>query len=79
MKRQARCVLLREIYPGFTVPIGVWFVREHLREMFRGKPSSFSSYDEALNYAFSKLKVPRERWLERSALLKREAKLTGFL
>ncbi len=79
MRRQARCVLLREIYPGFTVPIGVWFVREHLREMFRGKPSGFSSYEEALNYAFSKLKVPRERWLERSTLLKREAKLTGFL
>lgn len=79
MRRQARCIILREIYPGFTIPIGVWFVRENLREMFKSKPSSFSSYEEALKYAFSKLKVPASRWMAKSALLKREVKLTGFL
>lgn len=68
-RRQAMAILLREIYPGFTLPLGVWFVREQLREMFRSRPLEFESEIEAIGFALSWLNVPRERWLRSSSLL----------
>jgi Uncharacterized conserved protein len=47
-RRQAVVILWREIYPGFDLPVGVWFVRENVRELFRGKPAEFDSLDQAL-------------------------------
>lgn len=68
--RQASAVLLREIHPGFRLPLGVWFVRENLREMFRGGFRELESEEEAVRYALSNLTVPHGRWLACSRLLR---------
>ncbi|MEM0155451.1 MAG: Nre family DNA repair protein [Thermoplasmataceae archaeon] len=68
MQRQGAATLWREIYPGFNLPVGVWYVRENVREMFRSKPERFSSYDEAVNYIGSFLTVPLKFWRQKSGL-----------
>jgi hypothetical protein len=62
--------MLREIYPGFDIPIGVWFVREQLRAMFKGKPLRFSSVEDAVKYSMSNLKIPLREWIKRSYMLR---------
>ncbi len=68
-KRQGGALLLREIYPGFNLPIGVWFVREQLRAMFKATPMIFNNVRDALNYAMSNLRIPLSKWREHSIIL----------
>lgn len=82
MKRQATVLLLREIYPGFTLPLGVWFVRENLREMFRQTPVKFDTLDEALQFIASKSSIKLEQWLKVSWILNKllfQTRLTRFM
>lgn len=71
MRRQAAVILWREIYPGFNIPVGVWFVRENVRAMFRGSYHSFTSLDEALSFVSTKLRLPLAKWVAKSQVLKR--------
>ncbi|WP_069806616.1 Nre family DNA repair protein [Vulcanisaeta thermophila] len=71
MRRQAAVILWREVYPGFNLPVGVWFVRENVRAMFKGPYMRFDTVDEALRYAGKFLRLPIERWVSRSFVLRR--------
>lgn len=70
IKRQATAVVWREIYSGFKVPIGVWFVREMLRKMYASNFVEFDTLDEALNYIKNHSEVGIERWMKASEILK---------
>ncbi len=81
-KRQAVVVALREIKPGFPLPLGVWFVRELMRRALRQTPATFNEVPEALSYAASLLNIPLEKWLEKCELLRmilHQKKLREFL
>jgi hypothetical protein len=69
LKRQGSVLMLREIYPGFNIPLGVWFVREQLRALLKSKPERFSSIDKAIEFAMSNLTIPLNRWLPKSKML----------
>ncbi|MFN7105784.1 MAG: hypothetical protein ACK4M3_04295 [Pyrobaculum sp.] len=69
MKRQAAAILWREIYRGFTTPVGVWWVRENVRAMFREKPARLDTLEEALEAASYLLKIPLKTWLKASRLV----------
>lgn len=69
IKRQSSPILWREIYPGFNLPVGVWFVRENLREMFKQKPVEFESLEGALKYISGFMKVPLRKWVENSGVI----------
>ncbi|MFQ5975652.1 MAG: Nre family DNA repair protein [Candidatus Hydrothermarchaeales archaeon] len=69
-KRQAATVILREAHPGYIMPVGVWNVRENVRNALRGKAMKFDTLKGALDYVFSKLDIPKERWILNSKLLK---------
>jgi hypothetical protein len=74
IRRQATAVLLREIYPGFNIPIGVWFVRESCRVMFkRGPVLRASSLREVCAYLDKATKLGCEKWFKSSRLIKRIA------
>jgi hypothetical protein len=77
MRRQAAVILWREIYPGFNLPVGVWFVRENVRALFKGSYERFTSLEEALNYVAGQVKLPIRQWASRSQVLGRlrEARL----
>ncbi len=69
-RRQAAALVMREIYPGYSMPIGVWLVREGVRRMMGSEPKEFESLEEALAYARSELTVPLRRWIEHSTTLR---------
>ncbi len=69
-KKQAIVVILREINPGYIMPVGVWNVREAVREALKRKPMIFGKdYKRLVNFLLEKLKL-RENVLRRSILLK---------
>lgn len=71
IRRQAVAIVFREIYSGFDIPIGVWFVREQLRAMYRGKPFKVSSVKEALEIVDRYSAVGTRTWVKRSYLLQK--------
>tara|TARA_Y100000310_G_scaffold343571_1_gene451858 strand:+ start:2270 stop:3502 length:1233 start_codon:yes stop_codon:yes gene_type:complete len=70
-KRQAACVVFREIGAGYRVPLGVWQIRENVRHALKQKPLSFNSMSLALVFLARKLKIP-------IASYKRESKLIDY-
>ena len=69
MGRQARVVVFREIYEGYVIPLGVWVVRETVRNAFRRKPERFSSIEEALKHAGSRLRLAMGEYKKKSRVL----------
>jgi hypothetical protein len=81
-RRQAGVVVLREIHPGYIMPVGVWNVRENVRKALRGQAKKFDDVKEALLFISSLLHIPVKRWIETSSLLKNvlyQRKLEDFL
>src|SRR6267143_176588 len=69
--RQAGAIMLREIHPGYIMPVGVWNVRESLRALFKTKFESFDSMDSAMNYVSKIFEIPKRGWIQNSALLQK--------
>lgn len=69
-RRQAAALLLREIHPGYILPVGVWNVRESVRAALSKKPARFDSFHSALDFAMTKLSIPRKAWLQSSHILR---------
>jgi len=70
MRRQATALIVREIMPEFPLPLGVWFVRENIRSMFKTRPVELEDLKSCLEYLKNYLVVPASKWLEKSALLR---------
>lgn len=70
LRRQATVLVVREIMPEFPLPLGVWFVRENVRSMFKVAPRVFDDLKSCLEYLKDFLVVPPSRWVEESALLR---------
>jgi len=68
-RRQAGVVIFRETHPGYIMPVGVWNVRESVREALKTKPMSFPSLKESLNYISTKLDIPVKTWIKNSEVL----------
>ena len=68
-RRQASAVILRETHPGYLMPVGVWNVREHVREALRRPPRTFATPREALAHLATRLDIPMERWVRNSNVL----------
>ncbi len=81
-RRQATVIVLREAHPGYIMPVGVWQVRENVRNAMRQKPFVFKSLDEALKHVASRFQIPLQTWIMRSELLRNalfQRKITDFL
>lgn len=80
-RRQASALVLREIHPGYILPVGVWNVRESVRHALRTEPRKFDTLNAALGYACTELTIPLRKWIESSEMLKRalfQRKITEF-
>lgn len=77
MRRQARAIVFREIGTDYTVPVGVWEVRENVKHAFLSPPEKFATKQEALSYLSEKLSVPLPEYLKRSRILS-QTRLTEF-
>jgi hypothetical protein len=68
-RRQAGVVVLREIHPGYIMPVGVWNVRENVRNALRKKPRKFDSLSNALLSISESMDIPIKEWIDSSAIL----------
>jgi DNA repair protein NreA len=80
-KRQAAAIVLRETYPGFIMPLGVWNVRESIRELMKQPYERHETFGGALDSALSRMVIPKLKWKRESVLISRELtqmKLSAF-
>ncbi len=80
--RQAAAIVLRETYPGYLMPLGVWNVRESIRMLMRQKPTTHDTFAGALKEAMREMKISPRKWRETSVLISREltqTKITQLL
>ncbi len=68
-RRQAAAVVLREARPGYVMPVGVWQVRENVRNAMRQKPLRFNTLEAALHRIASKFHIPIQHWINKSRLI----------
>lgn len=81
-RRQATVIVMREAHPGYIMPVGVWQVRENVRNAMRQTPLKFNTLDEALARIASQFQIPLKRWIRNSELLQNalfQKKLTEYL
>lgn len=69
LKKQGKVVILREAHPGYIMPMGVWNVREHVREALKGKPVELNGFEELFAYIRTKMDIPIAEWIKNSTLL----------
>jgi hypothetical protein len=72
MGRQASALVLREIRPGYVLPVGVWNVRESVRAALRTQPNMFDDFQHALQFACKEYVIKPEAWLKNSHLIREE-------
>ena len=68
-RRQATVIILREAHPGYIMPVGVWQVRENVRNAMKQTPLKFNTLDEALVRIASQFQIPIQGWIQNSKLL----------
>lgn len=86
LKRQASVLVIRVITNDYTIPLGVWVVREAVRKALQSRPVAFASRELMLGCAVSLIKNKLSHditgVLGRSKLLgniKKQKKLPSFL
>ena len=60
---QAGALVLREIRPEYSIPVGVWQVREGIRDAMRGPYKTASGMDEAIIMASSRMSTSAAEWI----------------
>jgi hypothetical protein len=71
--RQAGAIIFREAYRGY-VPMGVFNVRENVRNAMRNPPLEFGDMEGALAHISSRMRLPLRRFVEESTLLRDQMK-----
>ena len=80
--RQAGVLAMREIYPSFITPLGVWINRECVREALRHDGRKFNTLKEALAYIDSRFTIDIKEWIDTSNLIQddlHQQKMTEYL
>ena len=72
MKRQYKAVVFREIGSDYTIPLGVWVVRETARKAFDKEPKRFETRESALNYIKANVTIPFNEYQKRSTILQQK-------
>lgn len=81
-QRQATVIVLREAHPGYIMPVGVWQVRENVKNAMRQKPLLYNTLNEALSRIGSQFEIPLEDWVRQSHLIRNtlfQRRITDFL
>ena len=68
-KKQAGAIVLREAYSGY-VPLGVFNVRENVKYAMEQPYKEFESLKQSLEYIGTKLKIPVNKYVKTSELLR---------
>ena len=61
---QAGVLIFREIRPEYAIPVGVWQVRQGIREAMKQKPRIITKFNDALEIAATKTSVSKKEWIK---------------
>ncbi|UCH58141.1 MAG: hypothetical protein JSV18_02105 [Candidatus Bathyarchaeota archaeon] len=81
VRRQARVFIIREAYPDYILPVGVWQVRENVRNAMRQPALLYDTMDEALARIRRRLSIPLDEWMGVGFLLRQtlsQRKITEY-
>ncbi len=70
LKKQAMVLILREAHRGYTMPVGVWNVREHVRETLTREPVILHNLQEMFALITKKMSLTPTQWVKNSRLLR---------
>ena len=62
-KTQSGAIVLREICPEYAIPVGVWQIREGIRNAMKDKPLIADDFDHALVLASQNMSISKSEWL----------------
>lgn len=68
IKKQSGLLILREAYDGY-VPLGVFNVRENIKEAMQNQYIEFETLEACLEYAGTKLKIPINKYVKQGTLM----------
>ena len=77
---QSGALVLREIRPEYAIPVGVWQIREGVREAMKQKPVLADSFENALDVAAKPMSISTKEWLSHGSILKlmRQKRISDF-
>ena len=70
IKKQSGVIVFREIRPEYAVPVGVWQVREGIRQAMKSKPSYVETIEKAIELATKSMSISKNEWLNHGTMLK---------
>jgi hypothetical protein len=81
IRKKASVLILREIHPEYFVSLGVWQIREGIRECLRKKGRIFETFHSALSYGISKTSLSEKEWIKNSSTIKnnKQTRMTDYI
>jgi hypothetical protein len=81
IRKKASVLILREVRPEYFVSLGVWQIREGIRECLRKNGMAFETFHSALSYGISKTSLSEKEWIRNSTSIKnnKQARMTDYL
>ncbi|HKY10619.1 MAG TPA: hypothetical protein VJL79_01775 [Nitrososphaera sp.] len=79
--KKAGAIVLREIHPNYVIPLGVWQIREGVREALKKPPQKFERFDHAMSFACSYMSLSKNEVVQKSRLwksFKGQTKISDF-
>jgi DNA repair protein NreA len=80
-RKKAGAIVLREIHPNYVIPVGVWQIREGVREALKRLPQKFEDFNSALASASFCMSLSKNELAQKSKLcksLKNQTKIDDF-
>jgi hypothetical protein len=80
-RRKAAVLVLREIHSDYVMPVGVWQIREGIREALRKKKIQVESFEKALSLACINFSVSKKEWIRNSKIyrnMREQIRITDF-
>lgn len=70
LKKQGAALILREAHEGYTAPVGVWNVREHVRETLETQPTHLNNLEDVFSFIGQRLELTKSDWIKNSKMLR---------
>ena len=80
-RKKAGAIVLREIHPNDVIPVGVWQIREGVREALKKPPQKFEDLDRAMSSACSCMSLSKNEVIQKSQhwkSFKSQTKISDF-
>lgn len=80
IKRQATVLIVREVRSEYSIPVGIWQLRESVRDAMNNGYESFATMQDAVKRISERIFV-KDKWVPHSKIMKdrrEQKKITQF-